>query len=216
MKKNRLQEQADKYLSQYDNPAAKESILGECSASGERALKRTTRNWLIFLVVFLAVCVISLGSYFIFKKPAEKVYLQENKVGTKITIAELQNDLPTFNFKQDSLNSIVRFDDSLYKETLYYAVYFRDGLTDERLDVVIVTNNDYVYDFVHEAYDANTEVFNMNYVESITEEDGIYMFSCAGEFSVQEYKIYVQYEGMGLEPQSNFINFLQQCISANR
>lgn len=53
---------------------------------------------------------------------------------------------------------------------------------------------------------------NILYIKQYAEDEGIYMFNCAGEFIINNTMIYSQYESLGLEPQSNFINLLQQCI----
>ena len=83
----------------------------------------------------------------------------------------------------------------------------------ESINMTIVTNSEFDYQVNNYDYDKQNEIFNISYVEKYTEEGGIYFFTCNGEFTVNGVKVYAQYEGLSLEPQSNFINFMQQCIT---
>lgn len=212
MKKNKLQEQADEFLSKYDNPEVKEKIIGEYNVGNERVIDHTKRNWLVSLsIVFIAI-IATVGLYFL-TKPSEKVYLLENQTSEKITVNELENDFLNIEFQHKLIADITKFGDIKYNETLYYRLSFGEIDTGELLEVILVPNRGYEYEFIHEPYTASLDSYKMDYIEKFIEEDELYNFNCKGEFTVKNIKVYVRYEGLSLEPQSNFINFLQQCIS---
>ncbi len=76
-----------------------------------------------------------------------------------------------------------------------------------------MTNSDYDYLFSHDEYDKQNDYMNIRYAEKTNDADGLYFYSCTGEFTHDGNRYCATYEGIGLEPQSNFIGFLQQCIN---
>lgn len=213
MKKDKLQEYADKSLAKYDNPELREQIVRESVSGNVAVIDNRKRNWLISLITVTMIVVLAFGTYMFWPKtPREKHYLLENQKTNDITIEAINAELDVISISNQSVVSSLQFEDTVYNETLYYKVTFLNDETSEKADFIIVSNKDYTYPFIHETYDQQDESININYAEQFTEEDGIYTFDCQGEFTVDILKIYVQYNGLSLEPQSNFINFLQTCL----
>ena len=213
MKKNKLQDYANKSLEKYDNPELKKQIITTSVNDHECVIDNTKRNWIISLSIIVLIILSAFGSYMLFRPTNKaKEYLLENQTSTEITLEQLTIDSPKLIIKQDLINTIKQVYDIKYNETLYYDITFLDNSTGEMLEIIINTNSHYDYDFVHENLDQYFDNFKMNYIEQSLEEDGIYTFDCIGEINIDSINLYIKYEGLSLEAQSNFINFLQQCI----
>lgn len=213
MKKNKLQDYADKSLAKYDNSEFRKQIITTSVNDHERVIDNTKRNWIISLSIIVLIILTAFGSYMLFRPTNNaKEYLLENQTSTEITFEQLIINSPKLIIKQDLVNTIKQVYDIKYNETLYYDITFLDNSTGEMLEIIIKTNSHYDYDFVHENFDQYFDNFKMNYIEQSLEEDGIYTFDCIGEINIDSINIYIKYEGLRLEAQSNFINFLQQCI----
>lgn len=216
MKKDKLQEYADKSLAKYDSTEIRERVVSQPVDGRERVIDNTKRNWIITVTGIVFVIIIVLSSYLIYiASHKEKVYLLENRTSKKIAFEELNIMSENVTVNPDLINVIKRVDDTNYSETLYYDITFTEETTSEKLNVIIVSNADFNYELVHNQYNLYATDMNMNYVEQFREEDGIYLFNSQGEIEVGNILIYIQYEGFSVGPQSNFCNFLRKCISVS-
>ncbi len=217
MKKDKLQEFADKSLSKYDNPELREQLVRESVSGNVAVIDNRKRNWLIGVITVMIIAVLAFGTYLFWPKtPREKHYLLENQKNSDITVAAINAEIDVLSVSNQSVISSLQFEDTVYNEILYYQITFLNDETGEQMDIILVTNSDYNYIFNHNEYDKQNDTLNMSYTELFTEEDGIYTFDCQGEFAIDNIKIYVLYNGLSLESQSNFINFLQQCIEIKK
>ncbi len=213
MKKNKLQEYADKSLEKYDNRVLREKFVSEKVDGNERVITDTTRNWFICLAIILLCAALFLSIYMLFIKPSEeKHYLLENQQKVTVTKEELLDDISNLTVNDQYLISCQRINDISYNETLYYEITFHNDESYEELRLTIVTNVKYEHTFTHSDYNKQDDYLNIRYLEKSNEEDGLYTYDCKGEFVSNNIRYYAGYQGIGLEPQSNFIGFLQQCI----
>lgn len=215
MKKNKLQEYADKSLEKYDNTEFREKLVAENYGS-ERVMKNTTRNWFICVATILLCVALLFATYMLFiKPPEEKHYLLENQQKVEITEQELITKVSDISVNSELFFSCQCIKDTLYNEDLYYEIKFQNDDSGEKLTLSIVTNSDYKYSTSVSEYDKQSEYLNIRYAEQYEDLEGLYLFLTNGEFARNNIKYYAIYEGYGLEPQSNFIGFLQQCIQFN-
>lgn len=213
MKKNKLQEFADKSLSKYDNPAIREQFVRESADGDVKVVDNRRRTWLLSVVaVIIIIAALALGTYFLLTTPHKKHYLLENQQAHAVTIDEVNAGLSGFTVGSSLVASCQQVDDTVYKEKLYYKVVYSNDGTGEKIEIIIVANSDYTHLFNHEDYTDNYNALNMTYVEKFTERNGIYEFNSRGEFAVGNLKIYVKYHGPSMGTQSNFISFLEQCV----
>lgn len=212
MKKDKLQEFADKSLSKYDNPAIREQFAREKVDGDVKIVDNRRRNWLLSVVAVMIIVALALGTYFLLTTPHKKHYLLENQQAHAVTVDETNAELSGFTVNDKFVVSCQQIDDTLYKEKLYYKINFTSGDTGETLEMIVVTNSDYNFLFNHKDYDKTNDSTKMIYTEQFIEQDSIYKFDSRGEFAIDHIKIYVTYNGLSSSTQSNFINFLQQCI----
>ncbi len=213
MKKDKLQQSADKFLSQYDNQELRGKMVQDVNEGNERVINNNKRTWIITVSTVLLILILAFGTYMLLRKTPEKHYSVENQIPCDVTVDEISLKIPDLNIDATNASICQRVDDKYYNETLYYRVKFTSADDTQNFDLIIVTNPEYQYPFSDKKYDRQYTPLNMQYTEHCVFESGIYAFNCLGEFTVNGVKLYINYEGLELENKSNFTNFLDQCLS---
>ena len=214
MKKDKLQQSADKFLSQYDNQELRGKMVQDVNEGNELVINNAKRNWIITVSTVLLILILAFGTYMLLRKtPEKKHYSAENQISYDTTVDEISLKIPDLNMYPANIALCQRIDDLYYNETLYYRVKFTSADDTETFDLIIVTNPEYQYPFSDKKYDRQYTPLNMQYTEHCVFESGIYAFNCLGEFTVNGVKLYIQYEELELENKSNFTNCLDQCLS---
>ena len=144
----------------------------------------------------------------------ERHYLFEDQTSEEITLEELNAQLKYIHFSADGLKHIKMAVNTQYNEILYYSLQYNIEDLDE-IKIVLVTNDQYEYEFSKETpYNVKADVLGceINYSETYTEEDGLYIFKARGEMLSEDVMLYIMYSGMWFEETSNFIPLLRSIL----
>lgn len=170
----------------------------------------------VFSVITIAVvllCVFFIGSEDETNDTAPRVYLEENLSSQNITVEALNEELQYFTFVNGNY-SINRFEDEDYGETLFYSVNFvdEDGLN--QMDFVVAVNPNYNIEFEHKEYIKRDTVigYAIEYVETYSEDEGLYFFTVKGEINIEEETVYIIAEIISFDEDSHFIEQLNRII----
>lgn len=144
----------------------------------------------------------------------ERHYLFEDQITEDITLEELNSALKQIHFSSEGVDLVKKAVNTQYDEVLYYTLqYSFEGVEDIKL--VLVSNDQYEYAFGKELpYDSKKEIIDceLNFVETFTEDDGLYSFKAKGEMLSEDGMLYIIYSGLGFEETSNFIPLLRSIL----
>lgn len=213
MKKDKLHKYADSTLEKYENPSFREEIMDKCHDKINEKKRQVSRRWISICCSTLAIILVVVSVFlFLPQEDEEKHYMLENQMAENISIEELKKRITNFNINVEYLSHCKLIVDQKYDDELYFNIVFHDDNMSE-LTIAIVTNKTYIHNFPHNDYNQHSDIYNMQYIESFVMEEVIYFFSCKGEFELGELRVYVTYRGLSLTEKSNFVEFLQQCIT---
>lgn len=171
----------------------------------------------IIVVVVTFLCVFLIGSPDI-EDPNKKQYLQANQESSESTIIDLNFATDNLDLVIDLEFSVSKIIDSKYDEILYYSICYSNEETLDTVQLYVVVNKEYDFIFDHAEYDKENDISGqkLNYIESCSFEDEIYYFSAYGEIITQSEKIYIEYNGVSFEENSNFILIINQLLTKSR
>ncbi len=144
-----------------------------------------------------------------------KFYSSENLIVNEISFEDFIKANTGVQLSEYNLDSIQKATDVFYNETLYYVARYNNLESLELLNLVVVVNPEYNYSnrVVNYECEANIGNYSVAYVETVSDEDGIYEINTTGEIKTEKLIIYIDYESVSLTAQSNFIYMLKSVLS---
>lgn len=219
MKRDRkLQKYIDENLSEYRNDTFLVQLKSNLSPINTQTKRRGNRLYWTIAGATCVVMAIILVSIFVIaplikengdKDTAQpsKYYSYANRTEITASVTELNGVVNDIEFSEENLVEVRKVTDTFYNETLYYTVNYslNDGLDIFR--IVIDVNTEYEYDFGNKPYNKFCDVngYEIAYLEICEEGDGIYGFTGKAEIKNTSESIYIEYDGISLEQESNFI-----------
>lgn len=216
MKRDRkLQKYIDENLSEYRNDTFLEQLKSNINTSTKRRGNRL--YWTIAGATCVVMAIILVSVFAIAPLIKEngdkdtsqpsKYYSYANRTEITASVTELNGVVNDIEFSEENLVEVRKVIDTFYNETLYYIVNYslNDGLDIFR--IVIDVNTEYEYDFGNKPYNKFCDVngYEIAYLEICEEGDGIYGFTGKAEIKNTSESIYIEYDGISLEQESNFI-----------
>lgn len=219
MKRDRiLQKYIDENLSEYRNDTFLEQLKSDLSPINTSTERRGNRLYWTIAGATCVVMAIILVSIFVIaplikengdKDTAQpsKYYSYANRTEITVSVTELNGVVNDIEFSEENLVEVRKVTDTFYNETLYYIINYslNDGLDIFR--IIIDVNTEYEYDFGNKPYNKFCDVngYEIAYLEICEEGDGIYGFTGKAEIKNTSESIYIEYDGISLEQESNFI-----------
>ena len=219
MKRDRkLQKYIDENLSEYRNDTFLEQLKSDLSPINTPTRRRNNRLYWTIAGATCVVMAIILVSVFaiapLIKENGDKdtaqpskYYSYANRTEITVSVTELNGVVNDIEFSEENLVEVRKVTDTFYNETLYYIVNYslNDGLDIFR--IIIDVNTEYEYDFGNKPYNKFCDVngYEIAYLEICEEGDGIYGFTGKAEIKNTSESIYIEYDGISLEQESNFI-----------
>lgn len=219
MKRDRkLQKYIDENLSEYRNDTFLEQLKSDLSPINTPTRRRNNRLYWTIAGATCVVMAIILVSVFaiapLIKENGDKdtaqpskYYSYANRTEITVSVTELNGVVNDIEFSEENLVEVRKVTDTFYNETLYYTVNYslNDGLDIFR--IIIDVNTEYEYDFGNKPYNKFCDVngYEIAYLEICEEGDGIYGFTGKAEIKNTSESIYIEYDGISLEQESNFI-----------
>lgn len=185
-----------------NNRLSKKSLFVICTSS------------LVTVALLVAiVCVVLLYNPAI--KSEEHYYTSGDENRRASTLNELNAATTYYDLASDANADIDIVFDTVSNDDLYYEVNIDLEDTFEYVKIVVVTNKFYDYKFEHFDYTDRETLgsYVLNYIVMTQEEDGIYTHKVDAEIITSAEKIYITYEGLGLEQESNFIYCIEQLLA---
>lgn len=214
----KLQKYIDENLSEYRNDTFLEQLKSDLSPINTPTRRRNNRLYWTIAGATCVVMAIILVSVFaiapLIKENGDKdtaqpskYYSYANRTEITASVTELNGVVNDIEFSEENLVEVRKVIDTFYNETLYYIVNYslNDGLDIFR--IVIDVNTEYEYDFGNKPYNKFCDVngYEIAYLEICEEGDGIYGFTGKAEIKNTSESIYIEYDGISLEQESNFI-----------
>ena len=219
MKRDRkLQKYIDENLSEYRNDTFLVQLKSNLSPINTQTKRRGNRLYWTIAGATCVVMAIILVSIFVIaplikengdKDTAQpsKYYSYANRTEITASVTELNGVVNDIEFSEENLVEVRKVTDTFYNETLYYIINYslNDGLDIFR--IIIDVNTEYEYDFGNKPYNKFCDVngYEIAYLEICEEGDGIYGFTGKAEIKNTSESIYIEYDGISLEQESNFI-----------
>lgn len=219
MKRDRkLQKYIDENLSEYRNDTFLEQLKSDLSPINTPTRRRNNRLYWTIAGATCVVMAIILVSVFaiapLIKENGDKdtaqpskYYSYANRTEITVSVTELNGIVNDIEFSEENLVEVRKVTDTFYNETLYYIINYslNDGLDIFR--IIIDVNTEYEYDFGNKPYNKFCDVngYEIAYLEICEEGDGIYGFTGKAEIKNTSESIYIEYDGISLEQESNFI-----------
>lgn len=219
MKRDRkLQKYIDENLSEYRNDTFLEQLKSDLSPINTPTRRRNNRLYWTIAGATCVVMAIILVSVFaiapLIKENGDKdtaqpskYYSYANRTEITASVTELNGVVNDIEFSEENLVEVRKVTDTFYNETLYYIINYslNDGLDIFR--IIIDVNTEYEYDFGNKPYNKFCDVngYEIAYLEICEEGDGIYGFTGKAEIKNTSESIYIEYDGISLEQESNFI-----------
>lgn len=219
MKRDRkLQKYIDENLSEYRNDTFLEQLKSDLSPINTPTRRRNNRLYWTIAGATCVVMAIILVSVFaiapLIKENGDKdtaqpskYYSYANRTEITASVTELNGVVNDIEFSEENLVEVRKVTDKFYNETLYYIINYslNDGLDIFR--IIIDVNTEYEYDFGNKPYNKFCDVngYEIAYLEICEEGDGIYGFTGKAEIKNTSESIYIEYDGISLEQESNFI-----------
>ena len=219
MKRDRkLQKYIDENLSEYRNDTFLEQLKSDLSPINTPTRRRNNRLYWTIAGATCVVMAIILVSVFaiapLIKENGDKdtaqpskYYSYANRIEITASVTELNGVVNDIEFSEENLVEVRKVTDTFYNETLYYIINYslNDGLDIFR--IIIDVNTEYEYDFGNKPYNKFCDVngYEIAYLEICEEGDGIYGFTGKAEIKNTSESIYIEYDGISLEQESNFI-----------
>lgn len=214
----KLQKYIDENLSEYRNDTFLEQLKSDLSPINTPTRRRNNRLYWTIAGATCVVMAIILVSVFaiapLIKENGDKdtaqpskYYSYANRTEITVSVTELNGVVNDIEFSEENLVEVRKVTDTFYNETLYYIINYslNDGLDIFR--IIIDVNTEYEYDFGNKPYNKFCDVngYEIAYLEICEEGDGIYGFTGKAEIKNTSESIYIEYDGISLEQESNFI-----------
>lgn len=224
--KKKLDAYAQKDLSEYENKQFLESLKEKVSENSTGQRRLSFRKILALSLIAFAVLVVSIGIFLwapwenaeqtALKNddPIERLYLLEDEKTIDISWQELNEQTEEIKFSSENLIRVSKVENTNYNEILYYILYY-DCSDFDNIKIVFCNNALYKYDFNHTPYNQEATIIGnkLQYVESYSEDDGIYIFETRAELNLDSSNMYIEYSGIGVESTSNFIDLLSSILN---
>lgn len=214
----KLQKYIDENLSEYRNDTFLEQLKSDLSPINTPTRRRNNRLYCTIAGATCVVMAIILVSVFaiapLIKENGDKdtaqpskYYSYANRTEITVSVTELNGVVNDIELSEENLVEVRKVTDTFYNETLYYIINYslNDGLDIFR--IIIDVNTEYEYDFGNKPYNKFCDVngYEIAYLEICEEGDGIYGFTGKAEIKNTSESIYIEYDGISLEQESNFI-----------
>lgn len=212
----KLQKIADKSLNYLNDEEFLQTLKNNCKSKSQHnsntPRKQFFKNKWVYLSSFALVAAVV--SCFLFLPPAtkEKQYMTENLKSIESSIEELNKEMHYYHIQNNC--TVTKYYDAIYDDTLYYSVYYdNDNL--ESLKIIIKINNNYNYEFPHAIYNQKIKYkeYDLQYYETYTNDEDIYIFVSKGEIVTGHEILYIEYQGIGFDANSNFFDLLSQVVA---
>lgn len=226
--KRKLGRQADDYLDQFENEQFHQEVREELFPQSTPARKRIRPKqvWISFAATMAIACVVLVCCLTLLTpsagqpssdpvKPPEKEYFFENEEQQISNLMQVNNDLNNEIAFNDLSFTVVRKYDSLSNDTLYYSLTYINDAMLETINIYAYTNKDYKFDW--NVSDANAsdiiKEFDVHYLTSYRDQEFYFTVFTQAYITLDNAKIYVEYNGVSLDGQSNnFLEALAQII----
>lgn len=218
MKNKKLEKYVDEKTNSLNDKAfldeLKQSATPEKNRLSKKSLFVIGASSLVTVALLIAIiCVVIL--YDPVNKSQEHYYSSGDENRRSSTVEELNADTVYYDLRSDiNADADIVFD-TVSNDDLYYEVNIDLEDTFENVKIVVVTNKFYDYKFEHFDYTDRETLgsYVLNYIVMTQEEDGIYTHKVDAEIITSAEKIYITYEGLGLEQESNFIYCIEQLLA---
>jgi hypothetical protein len=145
----------------------------------------------------------------------KKHYLQENEIMVDSSIVELNANLSSIIFSiGDSFNILAkRTYDSISNDTLFYSI----SLTDDELKKItfyVYVNKDYEHKRINEENSTPALIngFELDCYAQTMLDDIIYSHTAKALMTYEGITVYIEYNEMSLDEESNFLEVLEQIL----
>lgn len=189
------------------------------------ALRRRPVFTTLVSCVSVAVVIISLIFLWQGKFPAtdnnqpRKSYEIKNEAHVDSDITELNSDLQGIIVAIDTAYELKNFDriyDSVYNDNLYYKIEIEEYEEFfEKINIFVYVNPDYKNRkgiFGSEIKTDKSSDFTISYNENINDDDGLFTLKYFAFMEYGDMAVYIEYEQLSLDDQSNFFNFFAQAF----
>lgn len=220
--KRKLGRQADDYLDQFENETFHQEVREELFPQPTPARKRIRPKqvWISFAATMAIACVVLVCCLTLLTpstgkpsgnpvKPPEKEYFFENEKQESCSLDQINSSLDgSIAFDIAQCETTRKFD-SISNDTLYYQISYINEDMLEETKIQVYTNEFYQFDW--NVSDANTsdiiKEFYVHYLTSYHDQEFYFTVFTQAYITLDNAKIYVEYNGVSLDGQSN--NFLQ-------
>ncbi len=167
------------------------------------------------VTVALAVAIVCVALLY---NPAsgqdEHYYASGDENRRSSSCEELNTDTVYFDLAGDVNADVDIVFDTVSNDTLYYHAEVSLEDTFESLKLIFVTNEFYNYTFGHLDFNRHETLraYVLDYVVTTEEEDGIYTHKVDAELITDNEKIYISYEELSLEEESNFVYCIKSLL----
>lgn len=180
-----------------------------------RSLKYAMASYCVVFVLLVAlisgVFFLPIGDEF----NVEKTYSADNEFLLESTLEELNNCTSYIDLIDSNDWRISKVIDKVYNDILYFNVSYSP--LDDYFDFnfTIVVNKDYEYQFLSEPFfdsEYNFDNYKLLYYEKLEIDEGLCFAESSGKIVTEQEIIYVQYNGVGFDGESPFINALRDLL----
>ncbi len=226
--KKKLGRQADDYLDQFENEQFHQEVKEELFPQPTRARKRIRPKqvWIGFATTMAIACVVLVCCLTLLTpsagqpsgdpvKPPEKEYFFENEEQQISNLIQVNNDLNNEIEFNDLSFTVVRKYDSLSNDTLYYQLTYINDAMIETINIYVYINEYYKFHWNESDADTTNEIkgINVQYLTSYSNQEFYFTVFTQAYITLDNAKIYVEYNGVSLDGQSNnFLEALAQII----
>lgn len=164
----------------------------------------------------MVLIVIAVSLYFV---PMEiytennKYYLDDNRAEEQVDVSDVNNNLNNINIIDNiSCDSIIRYYDTYYGDTLYYVIKQKFNI--EEITISVIVNEAFEFDWKNIELDKNIRLYDFifEYKEEIVMSDVIGTVRAFGKIDCGTEQIYIEYSGISLDGTSNFVELVESMI----
>ncbi|MDE6285345.1 MAG: hypothetical protein K2M17_06320 [Bacilli bacterium] len=221
---NKLQNLAGQSLSEYHNEEVANELKEIIKLNKQKSATKSSKRKAVFWSSIATAAVAAVVALIIFipmpnRTSQDRVFGIDNRVTLNADLESLNKDLYHLELGVDSDAFITKTVDTYYNETLYYSIDigYESG---EVLNIFVVTNKDFKLEFNHvydKKYDDSykIDIYTLSYSENFELlEPDLYYVETYGELITKNEKLYFSYSGFVSEESSNFMECVQQIITA--
>lgn len=168
----------------------------------------------VCVVLFIVVCV----SVFVFfntqDKQETKTYSFADQEERSSDVSEL-NKVSKIKFKETEGINVICCYDKKYGEDLYYLLLYNNEDTFDVVTIKALINPLYKQEINMSQYVKKYIIgqYNLKYVENIKSKEGLFEITANGVIEYQDEILIIDYEGVALTEESNFLNVIKDIIA---